>query len=88
MVVQLTFDFDVQLLRSMYQKNAETMAIVLVLEIDPVILKLSRFSQVQSERERTLVYVSLALPTLSHFRGLGKGSGTLPWRSRSGLHPI
>ena len=85
MVVQLTIDFEVQLLRSMYQKNAETMAIVLVLEIDPVIL---RFSQVQSERERTLVYVSLALPTLSHFRGLGKGSGTLPCRSRSGLHPI
>ena len=26
-----------------------------ILEIDPVILKLSRFSQVQSERERTLV---------------------------------
>ena len=25
-----------------------------ILEIDPVILKLSRFSQVQSERERTL----------------------------------
>ena len=26
-----------------------------ILEIDPVFLKLSRFSQVQSERERTLV---------------------------------
>ena len=28
-----------------------------ILEIDPVILKLSRFPQVQSERERTLVTV-------------------------------
>ena len=32
MVVQLTFDFEVQLLRSIYQKNAKTMAIVLVQE--------------------------------------------------------
>ena len=31
-VVQLTFDFKVQLLRSIYQKNAKTMAIVLVQE--------------------------------------------------------
>ena len=28
-----------------------------ILEIDPVILKLSRFPQVQSERERTLIEV-------------------------------
>ena len=28
-----------------------------ILENDPVILKLSRFSKVQSERERTLVYI-------------------------------
>ena len=41
MVVQLTFDFEVQLLRSIYQKNAKAIAIVLVQEIDPVILKLS-----------------------------------------------
>ena len=27
-----------------------------ILEIDPVILKLSRFPQVQSERERTLIH--------------------------------
>ena len=32
MVVQLTFNFEVQLLRSIYQKNAEAMAIVLVQE--------------------------------------------------------
>ena len=32
MVVQLTFDFEVQLLRSIYQKNAKAMAIVLVQE--------------------------------------------------------
>ena len=51
---------EVQLLRSIYQKNAKPMAIVLVyeLEIDPVILKLSRFFQVQSERKRTLVSVT------------------------------
>ena len=30
-----------------------------ILEIDPVILKLSRFYQVQSERERTLVMVAM-----------------------------
>ena len=45
------------MLRSIYQKNGKAMAFVLekILEIDQVIRKLSRFSQVQSERERTLV---------------------------------
>ena len=32
MVVQLTFDFEVYLLRSIYQKNAKAKAIVLVQE--------------------------------------------------------
>ena len=68
MVVQLTFDFEVQLLRSLYQKNAKTMAIVLV-EIDSVILKLSRFPQVQSEREWTLGPVHFWSPKSSSFSG-------------------
>ena len=57
MVVQLTLDFEVQLLRSVYQKNAKANAIILVQEsykLTQSLLKLSRFSQVQSERERTL----------------------------------
>ena len=32
MAVQLTLDFDIQLLRSIYQKNHQAMAIVLVQE--------------------------------------------------------
>ena len=36
-----------------------------ILEIDPVILKLSRFPQVQSERERTLVYTVSDVATAS-----------------------
>ena len=38
-----------------------------ILEIDPVILKLSRFPQVQSERERTLI---AGLPKLHHAKKL------------------
>ena len=56
MVVQLTFDFEVQLLRSIISKEREGYGVrssPRILEIDQVILKLSRFSQVQSERERT-----------------------------------
>ena len=52
MVVQLTFDFDVQKEREGEGERSSPR----ILEIDPVILKLSRFFQVQGERERTLVH--------------------------------
>ena len=58
MVVQLTFDFEVQLLRSIYSKERQDYGDrsgPRILEIVPVILKLSRFPQVQSEREQTLI---------------------------------
>ena len=57
MVVELTFDFEVQLLRSIFQKERQgygDLSGPRILEIDPVILKLSQFSEVQSERERTV----------------------------------
>ena len=50
MVVQLTFDFEVQLLRSIYQKERQgygDRSGPRILEIDPVILKLSQFSEVK-----------------------------------------
>ena len=55
MVVQLTFDFEVQLLRSKEREGYSDRSGPRILEIDLVIRKLSRFSQVQSERERTFV---------------------------------
>ena len=64
MVVQLTFDFEVQLLRSHISKErggCGGRSGPRILEIDLVILKLSRFSQVQSERERTLAIAMLEL---------------------------
>ena len=52
---KLTFDFDVQLLRSRFQKNPGATAIAPVIDIGPVICKLLRFPQVQGERKQTLV---------------------------------
>ena len=46
-----TFDFDVQSLRSIIQKNPWPR----IIDIGPAICKLLRFLQVQSEHERTLV---------------------------------
>ena len=55
--VQLTFDFSIQLLRSIFQKNGGHVnrSGSRNIEIGLVIHKLSRFSQVQGERKRTLV---------------------------------
>ena len=53
MEVQLTFDFDVQLLRSIFLNNTGATAITPVQESYTLA---QEFPQVQSERERTLVH--------------------------------
>ena len=62
MVVQLTFDFEVQLLRSIYQKNGKAMAFVLVQES----WKLTKYFE--SERERTLVSSARPITEQLHWK--------------------
>ena len=66
MAVQLTFDFDVQLLHSIFQKNPGAMAIVLVQDSYTLALEFvsySDFRRCKVNRERTLVLCKEALVT-------------------------